>query len=441
MTQLKIWLKHKTFLINKTMKKNLFSSIRFRQIINDLKRRPEDAARELKISIKEINEILSGKSNLNLKTVVKILKTWPVHIDSLINNQFLSKDIKNLKIFRKEQSKKTARIMKRKGKDYYEYRDTVMDRFAPFRPEWIRTICYVENNNPKNKKVIWNKGHLLHQFTYFIGNINFYYIDANGNKKVSKMKTGDSMYISPYVPHSFASRDHKLNFIIALTYLDKINIQLQDNLNQIGKINVQKSLIDVVNLHKSKEELINRHANNLLISKDEIKKRIKKTTNQNKLNNYADIFNINLRDLLSFDKKEKVIIKKRDQANSWYYPSNKQRFLNISELASSKFVPEAKALEIKVIKKNKLNLESYGHQYIYILSDSLILKINSKKYTLKKDDTFYLKPLTKFIIENKNAKILILRVPGIVSGENLLQLSQIGKKNISRIINENNRWY
>ena len=37
-------------------KKNVFSSLRLRQIINDLKRRPEDAAIDLKISQSVFNQ-------------------------------------------------------------------------------------------------------------------------------------------------------------------------------------------------------------------------------------------------------------------------------------------------------------------------------------------------------------------------------------------------
>ena len=71
----------------------------------------------------------------------------------------------------------------------------------------------------------------------------------------------------------------------------------------------------------------------------------------------------------------------------------------------------------------------------------LILKQDKKKYILKKDDTFYLKPHTKFSIQNKYASILILRVPGLLSGDKLLQLSQVEEKNISRVIKDNSRWY
>lgn len=422
------------------MDKNLFSSIRFRQILNDLKRRPEDAAIELGLSLKKIKNILNGSVILDIKTATKIIKIWPVQIDNLINHKFLSQKFHEIKIFKKKHSIKTARIMKRKGKDYYEYRDTVMDKFAPFRPEWIRTICRVNDNDPKNKNVVWNKGHLLHQFTYFVGKINFYYLDEKGNKKTSLMNTGDSMYISPYVPHSFASRDNKQNYIIALTYLDKVTPQLQDSLSLIGEDNIKKILININNLSKQKKDLFLRYKNNLLLTNKEIKKRYKLIKKDTKKKNYSSLFKVNLRDILGFDKEKKVKIKKNINSESWFYPENK-KFFKINELASSKFVPEAKSIKIEILKNNKFKIQNFCHQYAYVLSDNLILKHNSKTYNLQNGDTFYLKPFTKFSLTSKNSLVLILRIPGNISGDNLLQLSQLGEKNILRVFRENQRWY
>ena len=69
--------------------------------------------------------------------------------------------------------------MHRGGKPYYEYRDTAMSSVGPFRPEWIEELCVVDDNEPNNKQVQWNNGHFMHQFTYFIGEVNFYYLDEN----------------------------------------------------------------------------------------------------------------------------------------------------------------------------------------------------------------------------------------------------------------------
>ena len=74
-------------------------------------------------------------------------------------------------------------------------------------PEWIKQLQVVNDNSTKNKNLKWNKGHLLHQFTYFNGEVNFYLKLVI--KKVSIMNTGDSMFISPYVPHTFTSRNQE----------------------------------------------------------------------------------------------------------------------------------------------------------------------------------------------------------------------------------------
>ena len=66
----------------------------------------------------------------------------------------------------------------------------------------------------------YNKGHILHQFTFFIGDVNFYWKDSLGFQ-CKQMKTGDSNYIPPFVPHSFTSRNiKKPGLIIAVTFAD-----------------------------------------------------------------------------------------------------------------------------------------------------------------------------------------------------------------------------
>ena len=139
--------------------------------------------------------------------------------------------------------------MHRGGKPYYSYKDTVMSKLSPFRPEWIKELLVVKNNKPTNTNVKFNKGHFLHQFTYFIGAVNFYYIES-GVKKVALMNTGDSMYISPYIAHSFTTRRNKLNkngLILALTYADKVDYSCIDELSAIGKNLSQKYKLDLDN--------------------------------------------------------------------------------------------------------------------------------------------------------------------------------------------------
>ena len=175
-----------------------------RGLLNDLKRRPEDAARELDFPIEELNEFLEGNKAISFEFIAKACKKWPVNERDF----FVVKDDTNLGIKKMttEDSQKSSRIMQRAGSDYYEYRDTVLTTVTTFRPEWIKQLCFVDNNSPDNPKVQWNNGHFMHQFTYFIGSVNFYYLNDLGEKCVEVMNTGDSCYITPFVPHSFTTR-------------------------------------------------------------------------------------------------------------------------------------------------------------------------------------------------------------------------------------------
>ena len=212
--------------------KNL-SSLKFRKILNDLKRRPEDAAKELDVAVNLVENILQGKEQISFELIKKAVSVWPVNYSDFF---YVSDDTKNdYKIFKFSESNSSERKMFRNGKPYYLYKDTVMSKISSFRPEWIQQLSVVNDDNPDNPNVIFNNGHFLHQFTYFIGPVNFYYIE-NGIKKIAKMNTGDSMYIGPYMPHTFTTRkndENILGHILALTYSDKVD---SENINEIVAI-------------------------------------------------------------------------------------------------------------------------------------------------------------------------------------------------------------
>jgi len=365
------------------LRNNIFSSLRLRQVINDLKRRPKDAAKDLKIRKMLFNQYLNGNKRIDETFVKRALEAWPVNISDFINYNY-HKSVSH-RIMRSKDSKKTKRVIQRGGKDYYEYRDTVMDRDAPFRPEWIRELVYVKNNNPHEKNLKWNRGHLLHQLTYFVGKINFYYINGNNKKKTAVMNTGDSMYIAPYVPHTFASRDKNCKgHIIAITFSDKISSNVQNEVANFSKKKVQE-----------------------IIFKQKIKKYNKVTVKK-------------------FKKK---------RSNGSKHP------LKVYELAKNKIIPSANFIQIDVVKNNSLNLSNSFHQYIYILSDTAKIKIENKIVRFRKDDTIYLKPFTSYKFLSSKTKVLIAQVQSAFNKETREQLYHIGKKNFNRLIKDNSQWF
>ena len=119
------------------MKKNKFN-FKFKKILNDLKRRPEDAASDLGISKKDINKIVEGKKKLNFDIIEKAVKIWPVNYSEFFD---VEDDTKNgYKIFKNSDSNSTQRKMYRGGEPYYLYKDTVMSKVSTFRPEWIQQL-------------------------------------------------------------------------------------------------------------------------------------------------------------------------------------------------------------------------------------------------------------------------------------------------------------
>ncbi|MEK6861660.1 MAG: hypothetical protein AABY07_06845, partial [Nanoarchaeota archaeon] len=165
--------------------------------------------------------------------------------------------------------------MQRAGRDYYEYRDTVTSSLSQFRPEWIKELCIVDNNDVDNPLIQWNNGHFMHQFTYFIGHVNFYFM-RNGKKEVAIMNTGDSMYITPFIPHTFATRknrDNKLGLILALTYGNKLSGDAEKELSAIGPELGPQFYLDFLTKGQALASLLKFHREASSLTLEELAKR------------------------------------------------------------------------------------------------------------------------------------------------------------------------
>jgi len=433
----------------------------FLGLLNDIKRRPEDAAKELGFPLEEINAIIEGKKYLTSELVDKATQIWPLNArDFYIINDDCSLGVK---IMTAEESKKTSRIMNRAGKPYYEYRDTAMSTVAPFRPEWILELCYVDDNNPENQDVQWNNGHFMHQFTYFIGEVNFYYRDSKGERKVSVMNTGDSMYITPFTPHTFTTRkDAKKNgLILALTYGGKLTGDIQQELSGMSVELGSNFALDFTTKETSSASLIKYNRENSNFSLEELSKRtiitIEELKNYEKarkiptfenLEKMAKALSINIRDLMPNDKiEDKVIVKHHSEGKSWYYPEDTKAY-EFLELASTTALPFSKAFEILVLHDNydgKYDLKSGLHQYVINVGDSPISinwELDGKKYkeNINSGDSLYVKPFINHNFRGKG-KLLVLRIGGKIAGDAQRELSVVGRKNAQRSISETMQWF
>jgi methylphosphonate synthase len=429
-------------------------SIKFRKILNDLKRRPEDAARELKINVNKIKNALNKNDNINFEIIKKAVKIWPVNYSDFFSNYDDTKN--NFKILRKRDSDKTTRIMIRNNFPYYKYKDTVMSKVSPFRPEWIEELKIVDNNSPNNPSVAFNNGHFLHQFTYFIGPVNFYYIDHNNKKKVYKMNSGDSMYISPYIPHSFTTRRNTNNIngvIIALTYTDKIDNEILNELSVIGHTLQKKSRIKVNKKIHFYNDCLKYYMNITSCSKEyfesKTKLKLNKIFDNNDNKNYkklkiiCNFFNISMRDFLPIENYKIVKINRYKKNRIWKYPSNRNNVYKFIELTNVAQLPVSRALELNITNTKDHNhyLTAPSHQYLYNIGQNYCyIFIDNKKIKFMPGDSIYLKPNVKHKFIGKS-KILILRIGGKIYGEVNLALSHLSENNFYRLIKDNRPWY
>ena len=431
------------------------SAHNLRGLLNDLKRRPEDAAKELGFDIEDLEDYLSGTKPISSEFIKAACDKWPINERDF----FVIKDDcpSGLKIMRSSDSNKSSRIMERAGKPYYDYRDTVITSSTTFRPEWIEELCIVDDNDPNNKSVQWNNGHFMHQFTYFIGDVNYYYVDENGKKCVGIMNTGDSCYITPFVPHSFTTRagSKKPGLILALTFGSSLSGDAQQELAAISNpISASEFALDFTSYEKGIGSLIKYFRNSFSISLEELSRRSEisekklndiengSSSTLDELKTISASMNINLRDILSNDLIEPAtIIQKHDEGNQWKLANNAYQ---VVELANSSTLPYARSLEISVFSES--DHEDYDqniglHQYIYNIGDSeLAINFENGKEKLYPSDSCYIKPFLKHNFRG-NGKILCLRIGGKIGGDPQRELSIIGKKNSERAISESMPWF
>ena len=436
----------------------------FLGMLNDLKRRPEDAANELNIPLKEIMDIIDGKKEITTEIISRAVKIWPVNYRDF----FLIRDDcpNGIKIMRNEDSVKSSRVMNRGGLPYYKYRDTAMSSVALFRPEWIEELCVVEDNDPNNLAVQWNNGHFMHQFTYFIGDVNYYYRGPDGGKKVAIMNTGDSVYGTPFRPHSFATRKgaKKNGLILALTYGNQLAADTQQELSAIGEELSLPYWLDFSSRKNAFALLLNFHRNCASLSFDELEKRT--SINKEKLIGYensseipsyetivslAAAMNVNVRDLLPNDViEDKVIVQYYKDSAKWNFPETTKAY-EIVELAHSRNLPFSKAFEFTTLKENdansleELDLRIGLHQYIYNIGESTVhlnWKINNKSNLeeLKPGDSVYIKPNVLHNFRNKG-KLMVLRIAGRIAGDSQRELSSLNKDDAHRAISETSMWF
>lgn len=442
----------------------------FRGILNDLKRNDEVAAEELGVDTQLLRDILSAKCDLPPDLIRRAAEIWPVNERDFFP---IHDDVPDgVVIMHREESASTSRVLRRGGRDYYEYRDTAMSRVAMIRPEWIKMLNVVEDNDPLNKTVQWNNGHFLYQFTYFIGDVNYYY-EWHGTKSCEPMHTGDSVFGMPYAPHSFATRKgNSPGAILALTYGGRLCGDAQHELSVLGVDSMEKVALPSTDAQRMRAAQIRRFVADMSLSVDhlagltgfrpeKIQALLAGQTpgDGDDWRHLASVTGIPERELEPNvgDVTNGVRIVKGAAAQRWRLPDDADPSYEVKRLAGSRIMPYSHSLEIAALKCSPAEgvhtFETGLHQYGYVIGDAPIeLEWEHRnarhRRRLDPQDSFYIKPFVPHryvkppgVSADDDARVLVLRVGGKVISDALIEASFIGAPALSRLISETSMWY
>jgi hypothetical protein len=226
---------------------------------NDLKRTLTALSLDINVEEEHLKKVIDGDCSLedSYNILRKMGAVYPIDISELYIQD--SDRINSVKIMTAQESLQSSRIFDRANIDgkktpYYEYRDTAMSNIGPYKPEWIKELRIVSDSDPENPNVVYNNGHFLHQTTFFVGPVNFYW-EVNGKKYCREMNTGDSNYITPFWRHSFTSRDSSREaYILAVTFGGEVR-RAQKELYSLGDKS-SKYYLDYRDKNKATKKLI-----------------------------------------------------------------------------------------------------------------------------------------------------------------------------------------
>jgi len=442
----------------------------FRSVINDLKRNTEAAAADLGVPPEVVAGVIAGERDLPAELLRRAVEVWPVNERDFLPVHDDAPD--GVRICRAAESAATSRVFQRGGVDYYEYRDTAMSRLAMFRPEWIRMLQPVSDSRPDNPAVQWNRGHFLYQFTYFVGEVSYYY-EWEGRRYCVEMSTGDSVAGLPYAPHSFTYRAGGSGLILALTYGGRLLGDAQQELGALGadlaqqyalagepaaaavlREHLDDTMTPVARL-AAESGVPRERLEDLLAGKD--------LPSYEELAAVARVLRVSVRDLLPVtgDERDGVCVVRGESAPAWSWPGTGPVAYQVRGLAGTRICPDSRGLELAVVGRDPqpAMLRTGLHQYCFVIGpDPVRLRWQPagavpagavpagavREEILHPDDSLYVKPFVPHGFTQLAAgrsTVLVLRIGGKVAGDTRREAAALGAPALRRLVRDTAQWY
>lgn len=434
---------------------------------NDLKRTPEALARELSLDFSDVMAVIEGRTDLAAARALvdKMTEIYPVRFIDI----WLEPDDtdRGALFMTKSQSAETSRIFNRCDRHgeltpYYEYRDTAMSRNGPFKPEWIAQLRTVDDAEPDNPDVIFNNGHLLHQTTFFIGPVNFYW-ETDGKRHCAELNTGDSNYITPFVPHSFTRRDTNVKaLIIAVTY----SAGVRGALSELGLIGPEvaeelagssgtghafcrhlrhqmaaESLDDEDLALRLERHGLNRGRTQALLSGAK--------PSDTELSIIATSLSVLPGALLpsACHETDDVILCKKADSTTRSYPAGNEPIYELTDMARTPYQPDLKGFDVEVLGCGGGEMRHSLHEYIFVYGNAPVRFVwdGDRQTMLEPGDSAYLQPMVEHRFERVSGaeagRLAMVRVPGQLTATVLDEYAGFDVTRRARACKETQRWF
>lgn len=441
-----------------------------RTVANDLKRNDAGAERDLGLEPGAMAELTSGRRDIPLELVLRAAEVWPVNERDLLP---IRDDCPlGVAVMRAGESEASSRVIQRGGVDYYEYRDTAMSRVAMFRPEWIRMLQVVDGDDPDDPAVRWNNGHLLYQFTYFVGPVNYYY-RWQGEPRCIPMRTGDSIWGLPFVPHSFTSRSKDdTALILALTYGAELAGDAGAELGALGEEAAHGYAVPASDPSRAQALLLRAHLEAGCLPPEEVAGRAglpvarveallegAEPATADDLAALAGALGVSVRDLTvtQADTIDGVAYRPAAEAPEWSFPGPQDgpADYRIRGLARSRLHPFTNGLEVLPLRGldgDPAALRTHQHQYAYNLGPEPVVLSWSHdgqdhEEPVGPDDSFYVKPFVPHAVRGADrgreprSRLLVLRIAGKVGLDARFALGALDQAGVARVVREDRLWY
>ncbi|MBN42920.1 MAG: hypothetical protein CL573_05460 [Alphaproteobacteria bacterium] len=439
---------------------------------NDLKRTPDALAAELGWNIEDVQRIIDGEADIESSKalLMQMTEVYPVSLSALWLDPDDTDD--GVVIMSAAESAKTGRVFDRKDRNgnlspYYEYRDTAMSRLAPYRPEWILELRHVGDSDPYNPDVAFNHGHLMHQLTFFIGEVNFYWI-SDGKRHCREMNTGDSALITPFVPHSFTSRSPDINqrgLIVAVTYGGPVR-QAAASLSHLTFEQMDAAAGDMRDEASTFRARIERYRNNESLSVSGLAKRLEESgipamraaglseadvlPNAEELTLLGAALAIKPGDLwyVPMTEEDEVAITHLADSEHRPFPDTNAPFCELSELARTPHQPGQRGFNVRlmggVLDTSRTGFQHQLHEYLYNHGAEAIELLwgNGRRAVLGPGDSAYVRPMVEHWFEGPaGACIAMSRISGELVDDVFDEFATFATDGRSRALAETKRWF